>query len=156
MGKEVENKVTSINTLKGYMKGTLVQLPSFGEGQEFWARLKRPSMLAMIKDGEIPNSLLDAANNLFAEGTQSLDGSGDTKQLFDVMDKLCEATFVEPTYQDIKAANIQLTDEQLIFVFSYTQNGVKALESFREEQKNTELAANEQVVSLPAEQVVGD
>ena len=151
MGKENEPKVTSINTLKGYMKGTLIKLPSFGPGQEFYARLKRPSMLDMIKNGEIPNALLDTANDLFAEGTQILaDGdSNTTKDLFDVMDKLCEATFVEPSYSDIKEAGIKLTDEQMMFVFSYTQNGVKALDSFREESKNPELTTDEPTIPFP-------
>ena len=151
MGKENEPKVTSINTLKGYMKGTLIKLPSFGPGQEFYARLKRPSMSDIIKNGEIPNALLDTANDLFAEGTQVL-ANGDsntTKDLFDVMDKLCEATFVEPSYSDIKEAGIKLTDEQMMFVFSYTQNGVKALDSFREESKNSELTADEPAISFP-------
>ena len=148
MGKENEPKVTSINTLKGYMKGTLIKLPCVGPGQGFYARLKRPSMLDMIKNGEIPNALLDTANDLFAEGTQVL-ANGDsntTKDLFDVMDKLCEATFVEPSYSDIKEAGIKLTDEQMMFVFSYTQNGVKALDSFREESKNPELTADEPAI----------
>lgn len=146
------DKVTSITTLKSYMKGTLVKLPSFGPNQEFWARLKRPSMLDMIKNGEIPNSLLDTASSLFAEGTQMLEDndSNTMKELFDVMDKLCEATFVEPRYSDIKEAGIKLTDEQMMFIFSYTQNGVKALESFRENTENIERIANEQGLQLPA------
>lgn len=149
----MENKVTSITTLKSYMKGTLVKLPSFGPNQEFWARLKRPSMLDMIKNGEIPNSLLDTASSLFAEGTQILeDNSSDTvKELFDVIDKLCDATFVEPKYSDIKEAGIKLTDDQMMFVFSYTQNGVKALESFRENTEDIKRIANEQNLQLPTE-----
>lgn len=141
----MDNKITSISTLKGYMKGTLIKLPSFGPGQEFYARLKRPSMLDMIKNGEIPNTLLDAANSLFAEGTQMLgDGNPNvTKDLFDVIDKLCEATFVEPSYSDLKDADIKLTDEQMMFIFSYTQNGVKALESFREEREDFKRNTNE-------------
>lgn len=110
-------------------------------------------MLDMIKNGEIPNSLLDTASSLFAEGTQMLEDndSNTMKELFDVMDKLCEATFVEPKYSDIKEAGIKLTDEQMMFVFSYTQNGVKALESFRENTEDIKRIANEQNLQLPAE-----
>lgn len=148
----MENKVTSITTLKSYMKGTLVKLPPFGPNQDFWARLKRPSMLDMIKNGEIPNSLLDTASSLFAEGTQMLEGTNSdaVKELFDVIDKLCEATFVEPKYNDLKEAGIKLTDEQMMFVFSYTQNGVKALESFREDAKDIEHITDEQNLQLLA------
>ena len=150
MGKENEPKVTSINTLKGYMKGTLIKLPSFGPGQEFYARLTRPSMLAMVKSGQIPNALLQSASDLFAEGASSfITNREQMKDLFEVMDVLCDATFVEPTYKELQEAGITLTDEQMMFVLSYTQNGVKALDSFREESKNPELTADEPAIPFP-------
>ena len=44
---------------------------------------------------------------------------------------MCEASFVEPTYKELKAAGVELTDEQYMFIFGYSQNGVADLESFR-------------------------
>ena len=150
MANNKELKVTSMSTLKGYTKGAIVRLPDFGPGQEFYARVRRPSILAMLKDGNIPNTLLESASDLFAEGSSSFVTNRDkTGELFEVIDKLCEATFVEPSYDDLKEAGIQLTDEQMMFVFSYTQNGVKALDSFREESKNHELAADEPAIPCP-------
>ena len=49
----------------------------------------------------------------------------------EVLDIIAEASFVEPTYAELKEAGVQLTDEQLIFVFNYSQAGVSYLESFR-------------------------
>lgn len=144
----MKNKnVTNLNTLKSYMKGNLVQLPSFGVGQEFYARLRRPSLLDMIKNDQIPNSLLNAASDLFAEGTSSFVTNREmTKELFDVIDVICDATFVEPTYQQIRDAGVKLTDEQLMFIFNYSQNGVKALESFREEPEDDVDTPDEQAL----------
>lgn len=138
MGNEnVEKKVTSLDALKGYMKGSLVRLPDFGPGQTFYARLTRPSMLEMIRNGEIPNALLGSASDLFAEGATSFVTNREkTKELFDVIDVLCNATFVEPSYGELKSAGIKLTDEQMMFIFGYTQNGVEALQSFREERES--------------------
>ena len=144
--------VTSINTLKGYMKGSLVRLPDFGPGQEFYARLTRPSMLAMVKSGQIPNALLQSASDLFAEGASSfITNREQMKDLFEVMDVLCDATFVEPTYKELQEAGITLTDEQLMFVFSYTQNGVDALQPFRKEPENIVNNSNGADVSGEAE-----
>lgn len=141
-------KVTSINTLKGYMKGSVVKLPSFGDGQDFVARLKRPSLLDMMRTGQIPNELLSSASDLFAEGTSSFVSDKDNmSKLYDVMDKLCEATFVEPSYDEMKEAGVKLTDEQLIFIFDYSQNGVKALDSFRQEQRDIVDDTIEQALS---------
>lgn len=144
MANNKELKVTSMSTLKGYTKGTIVRLPDFGPGQEFYARVRRPSILAMLKDGDIPNTLLESASDLFAEGSSSFVTNRDkTGELFEVIDKLCEATFVEPSYNDLKEAGIQLTDEQMMFIFNYTQNGAEVLESFRKEREDNELDSNE-------------
>ena len=129
-------EVTSISQLNEYAKGQLVELPSFGEGQPFFARLRRPSMLALAKSGKIPNSLLATANRMF---DSSLDTKNENmlKDFYTVIETILEAAFVEPTYQEIKDAGIQLSDDQLIFVFNYTQQGVKILDQFRPNGKNT-------------------
>ena len=129
-------EVTSIAKRNEYAKGQLVELPSFGEGQPFFARLRRPSMLALAKSGKIPNSLLATANRMF---DSSLDTKSENmlKDFYMVMETILEASFVEPTYQEIKDAGVQLSDDQMIFVFNYTQQGVKILDQFRPNGKNT-------------------
>ena len=129
-------EVTSISQLNEYAKGQLVELPSFGEGQPFFARLRRPSMLALAKSGKIPNRLLATANRMF---DSSLDTKNENmlKDFYMVIETILEAAFVEPTYQEIKDAGVQLSDDQMIFVFNYTQQGVRALDQFRPNGKNT-------------------
>ena len=133
----MEIKITSIDELKVMASGEVVKLPSFGQGQDFYARLRRPSMLKLAQSGQIPNSLLQTANSLF-NGTvdQKLDADPEfMKDMFDLIDVLAEAVFVEPSWQAIKDADIQLTDEQYMFIFNYTQQGVKAVEPFRENEE---------------------
>lgn len=127
-------KVTSIEELRKYNKGEIVKLPDFAEGQPFYARLKRPSMLTMAKRGQIPNQLLESASNLFVNGNINSTNkiSSDTlEKMFDVIDLICEASFVEPTYKELQDNGIELTDDQMSFIFNYSQMGVKSLESFR-------------------------
>lgn len=126
-------RATSIDELCKYTEGKLLELPSFGEGQRFIAKLKRPSLLSLVKNGKIPNSLLVVANNLFMGKIDTVISEDDStlNDLFRVLDIICEACFVEPTYKSIKEAGIELTDEQYMAVFNYTQQGVKALEPFR-------------------------
>lgn len=128
-------KPTSLDDLCKYVEGKIVQLPSFGEGQPFFAKLKRPSLLSLIKNGKIPNSLLVTANSLFAGKfdipTEDTEDNQTLTNLFKVLDVVCEASFVEPTYIELKENGIELTDEQYMAVFNYTQKGVKALEPFR-------------------------
>lgn len=138
----MEIKITSIDELKVMASGEIVKLPSFGQGQDFYARLRRPSMLKLAQSGQIPNSLLQTANSLF-NGTvdQKLDADPEfMKDMFDLIDVLAEAVFVEPSWQAIKDADIQLTDEQYMFIFNYTQQGVKAVEPFRENEETANPA----------------
>lgn len=133
--KKREVNVTSIEDLKNYANGTVVEMPPFAEGQPLIARLKRPSILGMAKQGKIPNSLLVKANELFLQNGAGLDAEeeGTMKQLYDVLDLIAKETLVEPTYEEIKSVGLELTDEQMMFLFNYSQQGVKALESFRTE-----------------------
>lgn len=128
-----DSDITSISDLKKYTNGQVVRLPDFAEGQPFVARLKRPSMLVLVKSGKIPNSLLDTASSLF-DGKGSKNTGDSEKAMQDMYGVLCiiaEASLVEPSYKEIKANNIELTDEQLIAIFNYSQQGIEGLKSFR-------------------------
>ena len=127
-------QVTSLEQLKQYANGNIVRLPDFAEGQPFVAKLKRPSILGMAKQGKIPNSLLVKTNELFVQsGSLDTEENSMMQEIYDVIDLIAEETFVEPTYDEIKSTGIELTDEQMMFIFNYSQQGVKALESFRTE-----------------------
>lgn len=127
-------QVTSLEQLKQYVNGNIVRLPDFAEGQPFVAKLKRPSILGMAKRGKIPNSLLVKTNELFVQsGSLDTEENSMMQEIYDVIDLIADETFVEPTYKEIKSTGIELTDEQMMFIFNYSQQGVKALESFRTE-----------------------
>lgn len=125
-------RATTIVELKSYMGGELVELPPFADGQRFVARLRRPSMLKLIKNGNIPNSLVSMATEMFASGANAIDPTDEAslKDLLAVIDSIAYASFVEPTYEELQENDIELTDEQLLALFNYTQNGVKALQRF--------------------------
>lgn len=138
-------KVTTLSDLSQYSHGQLLQLPEFGAGQPFAAYIRRPSLLTLAANGSIPNSLLTIANSLFKKGgAAALDSSKpeDFKEATKVFHILAEAALVQPTYAEIKEAGLELTDDQLAFIFNYTQAGTKALESFRRQSKNHKHTGN--------------
>lgn len=130
-------KVTSIDELKVMASGEVVELPPFINGKKFYARLRRPSIMKLVQSGRIPNRLLRAANTLFnGEVRKELDVDDEfMKDLFDVIDVMADSVFVEPSYKEIKDAGIELTDEQYMFIFNYSQEGVEKLEPFRENEE---------------------
>ena len=108
--KETE-QVTSLEQLKQYANGNIVRLPDFAEGQPFIAKLKRPSILGMAKQGKIPNSLLVKTNELFVQsGSLDTEENSMMQEIYDVIDLIASETFVEPTYDEIKSTGIELTD----------------------------------------------
>lgn len=138
--------ITSLSQLTKYAEGQIVELPAFAEGQPFVARIRRPSILALAKSGKIPNSLLKTANGLFNGDTQTKNKDSYLKDVFDVLDVICDACFMEPTYAQLREAGVELTDDQYMFIFNYTQTGVMALDSFRKQQRNSSPVSNGQTV----------
>lgn len=127
--------ITSFNELQMYAQGCVVQLPDFSEGQPFVARLRRPSLLVLAKQGKIPNSLLTTAGELFAKGGGGLDSDNENmlSDMYNIMEIIATAALIQPTMDDIKNAGLELSDDQLMAIFNYSQSGIKALEPFRQE-----------------------
>jgi hypothetical protein len=128
-----EQKVTSVHEMLAYTSGQLVTLPPFGVGMPCIVRLKRLSLLALIKQGKIPNQLMATATSLFNTGKMVDDKKQDAdylKSTSEMLELFARASMVEPTYQELQDAGVELTDMQLAAIFSYSQSGVKDLERF--------------------------
>ena len=111
-------KTSKIETIPGW----------FGETVE--VELKRPSILALAAAGAIPNPLMKTAHKLFYSGINP-DG-GDLAEEGRVLLEVAKAALVKPSFDELEAAGIELTDEQLIAIFQFTQLGAKALDRFRQ------------------------
>lgn len=130
----VAMNITSMADLQSYAAGIVVRFPDFAEGQPFVARVRRPSLLVLAKQGKIPNTLLTAAGELFNNGGAGSKADDDTLgDMYDICKIVCEACLIQPTMQEIENAGIEITDEQLMAIFNYSQVGVKALVNFRQE-----------------------
>lgn len=134
ISQESELNVTTIGQLQTYSQGTIVKFPDFAEGQPFVAKVRRPSMLLLVKQGKIPNSLLNTATKLFihgGSGTKEEKNINLLSEMYEVCKVICQSTLISPTFEEIESAGVNLTDEQLMAIFNYSQLGVKALDSFR-------------------------
>lgn len=128
-------RITGLDELKKVSEGEIVELPPFNEKVPFVARLGRPSMLKMVGDGQIENSLLNTATSIFNGTTQGKEDKNEDflKEMYNVMRKFADACLLEPTLEDVEGAGVELTDEQLMAIFNYSQRGVSALEKFHQE-----------------------
>ena len=133
MENSKELKVTPLSELIKYKDGQIVELPPFAEGQPFVARLRRPSLMGLVKSGKIPNSLMKQATTLFAKGGQSLSGmnANTLSEMLEIMDVIVDEAMLEPKYSELKENGISLSDDQITAIFTYTQQGVDYLKQFR-------------------------
>ena len=125
-------QVTPIEELIKYKDGIVIKLPGFVPNVPWYAQIKRPSLMSLAASGKVPNSLMTQATDLFAKGAGAMVGANSTiiKDVYDVVMIVCEAALVKPSMNELRENGIVLTDEQLMAIFSYTQEGVKALERF--------------------------
>ena len=127
-------EVTSIEELKKSAQGEIVELPPFSEDVPFVVKLRKPSLLGLAKGGKIPNTLLAIVEQLF-HSRGALE-KANPSELYDIFTVMAKDAMVEPTYQELEAEGIELTDLQLLNIFNYTQMGARALEGFRKVKRN--------------------
>lgn len=131
-------QVTTFDDLRSYANGSIVKLPPFSDGKPLVAKMQRPSIMEMATEGKIPNTLMRSATDLFSgKGIDDEKNENALSDMFKICTMMAKLSLVSPTYEDIKNAGLNLTDEQLIFIFRYVQKGVTDLEGFRKEQQNT-------------------
>lgn len=137
-------EITKFEDLKKMAEYDVIELPRFKQEIPFNAKVKRVSLLNLAKKGVIPNQLLSAAEELFY-GKKASTGV-DLKQLTEVMFVMAENALVEPSIKDLEEVGLELTDEQLVALFNYTQNGLKEIEKFREKSKDNVNTSHKQTV----------
>ena len=128
--ESTELKVTGIDEIKAAAGEQIVELPGFGNGEPFCARLRRLSLLSLAKAGKIPNELLTAVSELYSSGkinNPNLKTTGET-MLF-----IAEQCLAEPTMQQLREAGVELTDMQLTAIYMYSREGIAGLRPFRTE-----------------------
>ena len=136
-------KITSLEQLQAIKQTEIVELPSFEDGTPFIVEIKKPNMMNLLTSGKIPNTLLSVATEMFNGKTGQIMGKASEdiktlKELAGMMEVLAEASLVKPAYKEIKKANVELTENQLMAILMYSQSGVKSLENFRNQQANIE------------------
>lgn len=130
-------QITNLKDLKDL--NPIIELGHFDNGVPFVARVKKPNLLALVAHGKIPNPLMEAAMGLFNGNEKDMDRlTKDPKSLanlYGLMEVLAKECLIEPSFEDLQEAGIELSQEQLLSVVMYAQGGITALENFRNESR---------------------
>jgi len=149
----MERSVTPLETIRIASMGNLVDIPGFADGEMITVQLRRPNMLTLMKSGKIPNDLMDSVADLFPGTKSGLSQESSQlkiKNIAGLMEVFCEACLVNPTWQELTDAGIELTMDQMTFIFNYAQGGVKELKPFRDKRKRNASSVNGSKVSVPS------
>lgn len=125
-GSEQVLTPTSIEDIKKIKHEEVIELPAFLDGTPFTAKLRRPSISRMAKDGRIPNVLSAAVDEL-------MDLSVTTPQTplklrIEVLEIIAAAALEDPTYEEVGE---YLDHVQLMAIWSYVIAGANSLIPFR-------------------------
>jgi hypothetical protein len=125
--------ITTVHEMLAFTSGQVVTLPPFGVDMPCVVKLKRLSLLGLIKSGRIPNQLMATATSLFNSGKMTSDDKNNKdslKSTSEMLELFAKTSLVEPTYQELQDVGVELTDLQLAAIFAHSQSGVKDLERF--------------------------
>lgn len=139
----MNKQVTSLEQFRMMSMGEIISISPFIGEEYVNIRVKKPSMMKMLSDGRIPNTLLATAQDMFNLGSKKSkkskddDGLSAITDVIQIADIIAQECMVEPTYDEIASFGLELTEQQLMEIFTYAQGGVKLLENFRKEQTNS-------------------
>lgn len=103
--------------------------------------------MKLAASGKIPNALLVRANSLFVnQAMEDPDNEGMLTELANVLEIFAEASFVEPKWEQLKQAGVELTDQQYLAVFQYAQIGVQELTPIDGASENIGHSGDVQVI----------
>ena len=112
-------QITTIEQLQAVKKTQIIELPGFDDGTPFICEVKKPNMMQLISSGKIPNSLLAVAMDLFNNNGGKTMKKAETdakslKELVGMMNIIADSTLLNPSYETLKKAGIELNDDQLM------------------------------------------
>lgn len=136
-----QKNITSLHDLEKYAQGAVVELSPFSESFPFVCRLKRPHILDLVENGNITNELLPVAVKLFTAEEEKTEDNKSAEKMLEysinrnkILIEVAKASLVQPTYEEIKKAGMELTPEQLIEIYNYVNTGVEQLKFFRTDE----------------------
>lgn len=129
-------KITSLEELKQFAEGEIIEFPGFTDDKPFTARIKRYSMIGLATSGKIPNPLIVHAEKIFDNARAQMKGekklSKKEKNEIEALETLLlHESLLEPTYQQIIDLKIDLSPLQKALIIEASQGETSRLATFR-------------------------
>ena len=134
-------KETTLEELKKIAQGEVISVIGFVPGADFNVRVKKLVLENFIVDGangNIPNKLLDRADEIFESAERNARGEKkltkkELKEVQELEDHILRAIMVKPTFDEVKESGLELSVLQRQSILNYGFSNVDSLETFRDE-----------------------
>ena len=134
-------KETTLEELKKIAQGEVISVIGFVPGADFNVRVKKLVLENFIVDGangNIPNKLLDRADEIFESAERNARGEKkltkkELKEVQELEDHILRAIMVKPTFDEVKESGLELSVLQRQSILNYGFSNVDSLETFRNE-----------------------
>ena len=146
--------VTSLDEILQTNAPQEIVLSGFQPGEELRVLVRRPGFYSLMARGAIPNPLIPEMEKLFVHrdcGSYAVP----SEEFAETLVYIARMSLVSPSYEELQANGIELTDDQLVEISMYAAAGAEALRTFRERLR---AAAGEYGpdVSNAAQQIAAD
>jgi hypothetical protein len=106
-------------------------LPGWGADDQFVCRLRRPGLVNLVSAaGFVPNPLLAAVEEMFFPSEKQPRLPID--QQARALEAIARYAMVEPTFDELTDAGLELTDEQFLAIYAFALKGADGLARFRD------------------------
>lgn len=140
------SEILSIEQLKE-LSTTVIEIPDFDNEGTIKVRVRKPRLMAMASQGQIPNHLLGVVNDMIF-GQKNKQKELKIEDITNVYELYCTACLVEPNYEEFKEI---ITDDQMEAIFDFGMGTVNKLDTFRDDQENGSDNNNGEEVQQEAE-----
>lgn len=137
--------ITPLETMQAMTQPEEIALSGWKRGQEITVMVQKPNFYALLAKGSIPNPLIPEMDKLFVRRDRKGYAEPDAK-FAETLETIAELTLVEPSYQQLIDAGVELTDDQLTELSIYATSGAEALATFRDAVR---LAAGKHEQAVP-------
>lgn len=124
-------QITGIDELRAMGGREIVELSGWKKDAPFVCELKQVGMYELMAANYVPNPLVPVVRELFMGMKRAVENGFTDPEDAKGFVAIARAAMLNPTYDQVREAGLDLTDRQVLEIFFFATRGASALAAFR-------------------------
>jgi len=107
-----------------------ITISGFEPGSQINVKVKKPNFFSLLAQGAVPNPLIPEMERLFVQRDRS-GHAAPSEEFAKALVLIARLSLCEPSFEELQANGIELTDDQLTEISLFATSGAEALRTFR-------------------------